>query len=156
MNKIYYKVDKFYLEIIYQDEKIVEIKRVGYYERQNYYDIFSNGIINKLDDYFDGKNVFFDYQLDLQLSLFQIEVMKIIQQIPYARTSSYEQVAESMGRKSAVRAVANAIGKNPILIMIPCHRVIRKNGKIGGFSAGLDFKEFLLEIERGKNGRSRT
>ena len=78
---------------------------------------------------------------------FQLEVWKVLLTIPYGETRSYHDIARTIGRPKAVRAVANAIGKNPILILIPCHRVIRKNGEIGGFSAGVLIKRTLLHHE---------
>ena len=79
---------------------------------------------------------------------FQLSVWHALSEIPYGETRSYQDIANRIGRSKAVRAVANAIAKNPILVLIPCHRVIRKDGKVGGFSAGIEFKRMLLEHER--------
>lgn len=78
---------------------------------------------------------------------FQQEVWEALQRIPRGTTCDYSTIATMVGRPSAVRAVANAIGKNPVLVLNPCHRVIAKNGTIGGFSAGLALKRQLLALE---------
>ncbi len=79
---------------------------------------------------------------------FQKKVWQALLTIPYGICSSYSDVAEQIGQPTAVRAVANAIGSNPLLMVIPCHRVIRKDGALGGFSAGLSLKKKLLELEK--------
>lgn len=78
---------------------------------------------------------------------FQQAVWKVLLTIPYGQTVSYAWVASQMGKPTAVRAVANAIGKNPIAIMIPCHRVIGSNGKLTGYAGGLEAKAWLLQHE---------
>ena len=78
---------------------------------------------------------------------FQTNVWHTLEQIPYGETVSYAKESEMLGRPSAVRAVASANGKNPIAILIPCHRVIASNGGIGGYNGGIWRKEFLLELE---------
>ena len=77
-------------------------------------------------------------------------VWKELQKIPFGTTFSYQQIAEKLGGKEKTRAVATAIAKNPILLLIPCHRVIGTNGKLTGFSGGIERKRFLLNLE-GKN-----
>jgi len=79
---------------------------------------------------------------------FQKRVWRTLLTIPYGSVVSYSDVAKKINQPNSVRAVANAIGANPILIVIPCHRVIRKNGQLGGFSAGLDLKKKLIQIEK--------
>ena len=79
---------------------------------------------------------------------FEQAVWHALREIPYGRTRCYADIAAAIGRPTATRAVGRAIGKNPILLFIPCHRVIGKNGSLTGFSAGLDLKRFLLELER--------
>lgn len=79
---------------------------------------------------------------------FQQQVWLALQQIPYGKTCDYQTIADMIGRPNAVRAVANAIGKNPIGWFIPCHRVIRRNGQLGGFGWGVDLKQRLLQWEQ--------
>ncbi|MBQ0140284.1 MAG: methylated-DNA--[protein]-cysteine S-methyltransferase [Kurthia sp.] len=98
--------------------------------------------------YFQGDNVDFTVlPLDIKGTNFQQLVWKALVQIPYGKLCSYSDIAELINKPTAVRAVANAIGKNPILVMIPCHRVIGKNGQLTGFRNGLALKKQLLQLE---------
>lgn len=102
---------------------------------------------NELDEYFAGKRREFTVPLAPVGTPFQVSVWQTLQKIPYGETVSYAEEAEMLGRPSAVRAVANANGKNPIAIIIPCHRVIASSGSIGGYNGGVWRKEFLLSLE---------
>ena len=101
----------------------------------------------QLIEYFSGNRREFDIPLKLEGTDFQKKVWQELSKIPFGETISYQQLAEKMGSKNKARAVGNANGKNPIPIIIPCHRVIEKNGKLGGFGGGLLIKQFLLELE---------
>ncbi|QTD39953.1 methylated-DNA--[protein]-cysteine S-methyltransferase [Sporosarcina sp. Te-1] len=101
----------------------------------------------ELAAYLDGSLNEFSMPVDLYGTPFQQDVWNALQQIPYGVTKNYAEIAESIGRPSAVRAVGGAIGANPILIAVPCHRVIGKNGKLTGFRGGLNMKKKLLELE---------
>jgi len=81
-------------------------------------------------------------------TVFQKQVWKALLEIPYGETRSYKQIAEAIGNPKAVRAVGMANNRNPLLIVVPCHRVIGANGKLVGYGAGLDKKEFLLRLEK--------
>lgn len=105
----------------------------------------------QLLEYFDGKRKVFDVRLNPKGTPFQRAVWRTLCDIPYGSVISYSQEAQMLSHPSAVRAVANANGKNPLPIIIPCHRVIAKGGGIGGYSGGIWRKEFMLELER-KNG----
>ena len=100
--------------------------------------------VQELSEYFAGIRKSFSVTLDLQGTAFQQQVWTELMDIPWGETRSYSEIAQAIGRPRAVRAVAQAIGKNPCLIMVPCHRVLGKNGSLTGFSAGLDLKEALL------------
>lgn len=89
-----------------------------------------------------------DFNLDIHGTEFQMKVWDAIRKIPYGSIATYSQIAEQIGRPEAVRAVANACGKNPVPIIIPCHRVIRKNGDLGGYGLGIDIKKQLLDHEK--------
>ena len=102
----------------------------------------------QLDEYFAGKRRTFDLPLAPQGTPFQQQVWKALQDIPYGKTISYAQLAQSVGRPKACRAVGSANGKNPIAILIPCHRVINANGKLGGYAYGLTVKKQLLDLEQ--------
>jgi O-6-methylguanine DNA methyltransferase len=100
-----------------------------------------------LNDYFEGKNLPYTGPFDLRGTNFQLEVWNEIYKIPYGRLTSYGKIAKNIGKPKASRAVGNAVGANPISIIIPCHRVVSSNGGIGGFGGGLDRKRALLKIE---------
>ena len=105
-------------------------------------------VIEQLKAYFDGKLRSFDLALSLEGTSFQKEVWQALQEIPYGQTASYGEIALKIGRPEAVRAVGMANGKNPLPIVIPCHRVIGKSGDLIGFGGGLELKEKLLSLER--------
>ncbi len=109
--------------------------------------------IDRLNDelarYFAGELTRFTVVIDYRGTPFQVSVWKGLLQIPYGKTSSYEQLAHRVGRPSAHRAVGTANGRNPIAIVIPCHRVVNKNGRLGGYGGGLWRKQFLLDLEQG-------
>lgn len=100
----------------------------------------------ELDEYFQGKRQKFSVALDFKGTDFQKKVWRELQKIPYGKTVSYRQIAEKLGVR-AYRAVGNANGKNPLCIIVPCHRVIASNGGIGGYSGGLSMKKKLLALE---------
>lgn len=91
--------------------------------------------------------------LDVLGTMFQQQVWDALQKIPYGEVVSYQDIADRIGRPTAVRAVGGAIGANPVMIRIPCHRVIGKNGALTGFRGGMPMKELLLTLEREKSAR---
>ena len=101
----------------------------------------------QLTEYFAGERREFDLPLKLSGTEFQMSVLHALQQIPYGETTSYADIAERIGRPRAVRAVGAANGRNPIPIIVPCHRVIGSHGDLTGFGGGLDTKEALLRLE---------
>jgi methylated-DNA-[protein]-cysteine S-methyltransferase len=101
----------------------------------------------QLNDYFTGKLKTFSLKLDFSGTEFQKRVWKALLIIPFGKTRSYGQVANQIERPKAVRAVGAANGKNPISIIVPCHRVIGSNGTLTGFAGGLEAKAYLLDIE---------
>lgn len=104
-------------------------------------------VSSQLGAYFKKELTSFTIAFDLDGTSFQQEVWKSLQKIPYGHTTSYQQLAISVDRPNAVRAVGNATGQNPLPIIIPCHRVILKNGNIGGYSSGIQIKDWLLAHE---------
>jgi methylated-DNA-[protein]-cysteine S-methyltransferase len=102
----------------------------------------------QLDEYFAGKRKIFDLPLSPVGTPFQQKVWKALQQIPYGETISYAQLAQSVDNPKACRAVGSANGKNPVAIIIPCHRVINTGGKLGGYAYGLEIKKQLLDLEQ--------
>ena len=101
----------------------------------------------QLAEYFAGTRKTFDVPLRLSGTEFQVSVLEALQKIPYGETTSYGNVARQIGRPKAVRAVGAANGRNPIPIIVPCHRVIGSSGDLTGFGGGLDTKEKLLRLE---------
>jgi methylated-DNA-[protein]-cysteine S-methyltransferase len=102
----------------------------------------------QLNEYFRNERKGFELALVAHGTEFQKAVWKVLTQIPYGTTWTYKQVAEKINRPLAVRAVGTAIGRNPISIIIPCHRVIASNQGLGGFAGGLDRKRTLLSLEK--------
>jgi len=101
----------------------------------------------QLAEYFAGERKDFDLPLQLSGTEFQVQVLEELQRIPYGETTSYGDIATRIGRPKAVRAVGAANGRNPLPIVIPCHRVIGSSGDLTGFGGGLDLKEALLRLE---------
>jgi methylated-DNA-[protein]-cysteine S-methyltransferase len=101
----------------------------------------------ELTEYFAGARKTFDIPLKAAGTDFQKQVWKALETIEPSDTSSYSKIAAKIGRPKAVRAVGTAIGRNPICIMVPCHRVLASNGSLGGFVAGLERKQQLLQLE---------
>ena len=117
--------------------------------KQNPIEALLLATISQLQQYQAGKLQQFDIPLDLSLGTpFQQSVWRALQQIPYGQTISYAQLAQNIDKPTAYRAVANANGRNPFSIIIPCHRVVASDGSLGGYTGGLDKKRLLLKIEK--------
>ncbi len=101
----------------------------------------------QLSEYLNGKRKTFDLPFKMRGTQFQLQVWNALLDIPYGETRSYKQIAEAIGNPKAVRAVGMANNRNPLLIIVPCHRIIGKNGSLVGYAGGLDKKEFLLRLE---------
>ncbi|MCB9262467.1 MAG: methylated-DNA--[protein]-cysteine S-methyltransferase [Flavobacteriales bacterium] len=102
---------------------------------------------HQIKEYFDGKRKVFELKLDLKGTDFQLKVWNELLKIPYGKTISYEDLAMRLGDEKVIRAAASANGKNPIPILVPCHRVIGKDGSLTGYSGQLWRKEMLLRHE---------
>lgn len=102
----------------------------------------------QLDEYFQGKRTTFSLPFKLTGTPFQLVVWKELQNIPYGKTTSYKEIAQKINKPKACRAVGMANNKNPLPIIIPCHRVIGSNGKLIGYAGGLKLKNYLLELEK--------
>lgn len=104
----------------------------------------------QLEEYFDGQRREFDVPLDWQLTAgFRRAVLRATAQIPYGQTASYREVATEAGSPRAVRAAGSALATNPLAIVVPCHRVLRSGGGVGGYRGGPEAKAQLLSLERG-------
>ena len=105
-------------------------------------------LAKKIQQYFEGKKVNFNEDVDIEhFPFFSQNVWRQTKEIPYGRTGSYAEIALKIGKPLAPRAVGQALGRNPIPIIIPCHRVIKSDGSLGGFSGGLNIKDKLLQLE---------
>mgnify|MGYP001352872282 CR=1 FL=1 len=118
-----------------QGQLVKSIQKISAYEEQ-------------FKEYFSGQRTTFTFPLDVIGTSFQQKVWRKLREIPHGETVSYQDIAEKIGNPRSVRAVGAAVGANPLLIVIPCHRVVRKNGELGGFRAGLALKKKLLLLER--------
>nr|WP_305881892.1 methylated-DNA--[protein]-cysteine S-methyltransferase [Endozoicomonas sp. SCSIO W0465] len=107
----------------------------------------------ELEAYFRGELTRFTVALDLRGTDFQQQVWRALQQIGYGQRCSYQDIASSIHRPKAVRAVGAANGANPVAIIVPCHRVIGKNGKLTGYAHGVEMKQYLLDLEQGNRIR---
>ncbi len=104
----------------------------------------------QLSEYFDSRRRRFSIPLDMRGTPFQKDVWNALLRIPFGETRSYQQLANQLGNPLATRAVGAANGRNPISIIVPCHRVIASSGRLTGFAGGLEVKARLLELERGE------
>lgn len=136
------------IEVIADDKSVFEIKfsdKTGETSKESK---VLEKALTQLKEYFRGERKEFDIPLHLEGTEFQKNTWNQLKKIPYGETVSYQDIAVALNNEKAVRAVGNANNKNKIMIVIPCHRVVGKNGKLVGYAGGLDKKEFLLEHEK--------
>ena len=105
-------------------------------------------VIEQLGEYFDGERTVFDIPVCFQGTGFQREVWACLRRIPFGQTTSYHAIADQIGRSKAVRAVGGAVARNPLSVIVPCHRVVGLRGALTGFAGGLDRKATLLRLEQ--------
>lgn len=133
-------------EIVADDSLVYEIKLVKSI-KESKKSSFNELAFKELCEYFDGKRKTFTFNYRINANGFTKKVLDFVQTIPYGETKTYADVAEAIGKPRSYRAVGNALNKNPLLIVVPCHRVISKNG-LGGYKYGSEMKRMLLELER--------
>lgn len=109
---------------------------------------------DQIVEYLAGERATFDVALDLVGTDFQVDVWNALNEIPYGETRSYGELADTLGKPGAARAVGAATGRNPVSIIIPCHRLVGSSGKLTGFAGGIDAKRWLLNNERSTAGLS--
>ena len=148
MEKTYYKSPIGFLEIICENNFLISLQLVKNIGKSSIETDFTKNIKMQLAEYFSGKRKNFDIKISPKGTTFQRLVWNELLKIPYGKTKSYSEIAENIGNKNAQRAVGNACNKNPIMIIIPCHRVIAKDGNIGGFACGNAVKQTLLALEK--------
>ena len=148
MKTAYYKTKIGIIKLTYQ-EKIYKIELVEEVNSINEKTSQTDKVIKEINQYLSKyRKEFSIYNLvRLEGTRFQKEVWHELQNIPYGETKSYKEIAKNIGNENAVRAVASAIGKNPLMIIIPCHRVIGSDGKMHGYAYGINSKKYLLDLE---------
>ena len=124
--------------------KLIALKQT----HKNQYFLIMKEVRVQLEQYFQGDLKYFNLKIDFHISLFYKKALKAVEKIPYATTKSYKEIANNIGSPRGHRAVANANVINPIPIVIPCHRVIKSNGELGGYGGGNQLKKDLLKFER--------
>lgn len=134
--------EKFLYGVFWKDQKIPK-EKTGSKESK-----MLDKAEKQIGEYLIGKREDFDIPLKLEGTEFQKRVWAELEKIPYGQTRSYKQIATALKDPKACRAVGTANGKNPISLIVPCHRVINESGKMGGYAGGLDIKEFLLGLEK--------
>ncbi len=148
MDTIYFKSPTGTLEIKGDENGLSSLHFLNYEEIPN--KIIPNHlqeVITQLQEYFEGSRTEFNLKLNPQGTDFQKRVWEQLQEIPFSKTVSYQTIANRLGDPKVIRAAASANGKNPIAIIIPCHRVIGKDGSLTGFGGGLHRKKWLLDHE---------
>ena len=144
----YYKWQFGILKIGYNEENyIVLIKNTIYIDEKNEPNYITNLVYNQIIEYLTGQRKIFNFNYKLEGTDFQKKVWQKLCEIPYGQTKTYSQIAEEIKNPKAIRAVGMANNKNPLCIVVPCHRVIGKNGKLIGYAGGIDMKKSLLNIE---------
>ncbi len=152
MNYFYiYKIKENYIKISYDIDKIIGIDFVNNIKDKGIETELTKLVYCQLLEYFDGNRKSFDFPYELKGTEFQKKVWLALLNIPYGQTASYKDIARIIGDEKASRAVGNANNKNPIAIIVPCHRVIGTNGKLVGYAGGLHIKEMLLNLEKNFN-----
>ncbi len=144
----YYKSPLGFMEILSKEDFIFSVSFIENINKKELLNDCIRKTILQLEEYFCGKRKKFDLNLFLQGTEFQKKVWLEINKIPYAKTETYQQIAIRIDNFKAVRAVGNAVGKNKLLIIIPCHRVLGKNNNLFKYSSGSYRKKWLLEFEK--------
>ena len=143
----YYQTKIGRIKIAQEGDAIVEINVTESEKESEKETPLIKKTIKELEEYFEGKRKFFDIPISIKGTEFQEKVWEALLRIPYGETKSYEDIAKMVGCPKGARAVGMANHNNKIIIIIPCHRVIGKNGKLVGYAGGLPVKEKLLQIE---------
>ncbi len=149
MNYFYKKTKIGYITIFENNEKIIKLRLDKIEDNSNF---ILSPLIEKtfieLEEYFEGRRKKFDIPIKPEGTDFQKKVWQELTKIPYGTYTTYKDIANKIKNKNASRAVGSANNKNPILIIIPCHRVIGSNKKLKGYSEGINYQKMLLKIEK--------
>lgn len=141
--------DKGLCAVLFQGGRNAKVAYDGVLERSEDHPVLKKAE-KQMTEYFAGKRKDFDLPLDMKGTVFQLKAWRELQKIPYGQTISYGEQARRVGDVSKARAVGMANGRNPLAIVVPCHRVIGASGDLTGFGGGLKTKQFLLDLERAK------
>ena len=147
MFEAYYKSPVGNLRIISNDTDIIRIDFTDDFFKMKLIPSQIQNCIHQLDEYFNGQRKVFQVNINPAGTAFQSKIWNLLLKIPFGKTISYLELSQQYGDEKAIRAIASANGKNPIPIIIPCHRVIGNNGSLTGYAGGLLKKQWLLEHE---------
>ena len=148
MEQAYFKSNIGNILITIVNHEVVNISFVDHIEKKpTILSPLMQNVIKQIDEYFKKKRLEFNFPFRLKGTDFQVKIWKLLLRIPYGTSMAYVKVAQAYGDAKMVRAVAAAIAKNPILIAVPCHRVIGSDGSLVGYSGGINVKRQLLELE---------
>ncbi len=136
------------LKIGYTDTSVVSVCRAGCVDAPDVHSELSDRVFGQICEYLDGKRKTFDFPYELKGTIFQNKVWEALCAIPYGQTRTYKQIAQAVGNPNAGRAVGMANHNNPIMIVVPCHRVVGVNGALTGYAGGIEMKRALLELEQ--------
>ena len=142
-----------FLKIEYEEDILISLKKTDETSDWGKNTEFTDLVYKEIMEYLNGKRKSFDIKYEINGTEFQKKVWKELTNIPYGETRSYKEIAVAVGNPKASRAVGMANNKNPIAIIVPCHRVIGSDGKLVGYAGGLDMKRVLLTLEKKYNGR---
>ncbi len=149
-NYAVYKTKVGYVKIGYESDYVTHLLFVKDAEDFGVKNEFTDYVFDELCAYLDKKRVQFTFKYRVKGTDFQKKVWDALCNIPYGETRTYKDIAQEIGNTKACRAVGGANNKNPIMIVVPCHRVIGSSNKLVGYAGGLDVKQFLLDLESGK------
>ncbi|HAK42115.1 MAG TPA: cysteine methyltransferase [Clostridium sp.] len=140
------------LKIGYTDTAIIFLKQVDQIDVDNEHSTLSDLAFDQVREYLKGHRQTFDFSYELHGTEFQKKVWNALCQVPYGETRTYKEIASVVGNPKASRAVGMANNKNPLMVVVPCHRIVGTDGNLIGYAGGLDMKKALLELER-KDGQ---
>lgn len=136
------------LKIGYTDTAIIFLKQVDQIDVDNEHSTLSDLAFDQVREYLKGHRRTFDFPYELHGTEFQKKVWNALCQVPYGETCTYKEIASVVGNSKASRAVGMANNKNPLMVVVPCHRIVGTHGNLIGYAGGLDMKKALLELER--------
>ena len=151
MKFAFYKSSIGFIRIGYNNEGIFSLKACELEDGENEPSELTERTFGQLEEYFSGKRKAFDLPFKMNGTAFQMKVWQELLKIPYGDTVSYSEIAERIGCPEGARAVGGAVHNNLLWIIVPCHRVVGKNGKLTGYAGGTEMKKTLLELEKTQN-----